>query len=248
MKFPKEFRQILQNAEKVVVFTGAGMSAESGIPTFRGEDGIWKKLRPEELANFNAFMKNPELVFEWYQHRRNIIEKCEPNPGHYAIAEMEKHFKKVTIVTQNIDALHHRAGSKNILELHGNITRNYCLSCNTFYNSNEIKFIERKPICENCGGLVRPDVVWFGEGLPQDIWNEAEQAAKFCDLCIIVGTSGVVYPAAYIPMYAKEANAYVVDINISPSELSSRCDLFLSGKSGEILPLIVEEIKNMKDY
>lgn len=242
-----DFKLKLKEANRIAIFSGAGMSAESGIPTFRGEGGIWNKLKPEELANFNAFMRNPQLVWEWYQFRRDIIDKCQPNPGHYAIAEMEKYFNKLSVITQNVDALHERAGSKIIHELHGNITKNYCLDCHTFYNKTNIKIENNKPTCEKCNGLVRPDVVWFGEALPQNVWNEAEKDANMCDICIIVGTSGVVYPAAYIPFYAKQNGAFVVDINVVPSELSSKADLFLQGKSGEVLPIILDEIKLLKE-
>lgn len=239
MNFKDEFISKLKNAKKIVFFTGAGISAESGIATFRGADGIWNKMKPEELASFDAFMRNPDLVWEWYQHRREIIHNVEPNPGHIAIAELEKYFD-VTVVTQNIDNLHKRAGTTKIFELHGNIERNFCSSCKKFY---EIKDFEKEgtaPKCNYCGGLIRPDVVWFGEMLPQDQFSGGESAAEWSDICFVVGTSAVVYPAAYIPMSAKRAGSYLVEINIEPTELTKYADYSIFGKSGEILPAIVE--------
>ncbi len=241
MQLKQEFIDKLKTAKRIVFFTGAGISAESGIPTFRGKDGIWNKMKPEELANFDAFIRNPDLVWEWYQHRRNIIHNCQPNAGHIAIAEFEKYFD-VTVVTQNIDNLHRRAGSKKIFELHGNIERNFCIDCNTYFSTSDLNAKDEVPHCKKCGGLVRPDVVWFGEMLPQDQFTGGETAAEWSDICFVVGTSAVVYPAAYIPMSAKRAGAYLVEINIEPTELSSFADYSLFGKSGEILPKILEEI------
>jgi len=246
MQFKKEFLDKLKEAKKVVFFTGAGMSSESGIPTFRGKDGIWNKMKPEELASFDAFMKNPDLVWEWYQHRREIIHKTHPNPGHISIAELEKYFD-VSVVTQNIDNLHHRAGSTKIFELHGNIERNFCVECRTFYLLEDIEITNAAPKCKKCGSLVRPDVVWFGEMLPQEEFSEGEEAAEWSDICFVVGTSAVVYPAAYIPMSAKQSGSYLVEINIEPTELSRFADYSLFGKAGEILPQIVEEVKKLRD-
>lgn len=245
MQFKKEFLDKLNEAKKIVFFTGAGISAESGIPTFRGKDGIWNKMKPEELANFQAFMRNPDLVWEWYQHRREIINKVKPNAGHIAIAGFEKYFE-VSIVTQNIDNLHQRAGSKTVFELHGNIERNFCVNCNTFYNSENLKVTGIAPKCYKCGGLVRPDVVWFGEMLPQDQFSSGENAAEWSDICFVVGTSAIVYPAAYIPISAKKAGSYIVEINLEPTEMSQYADYSLFGKAGEILPMILEEVR--KNY
>lgn len=245
MEFKKEFIEKLISAKKIVFFTGAGISAESGIPTFRGADGIWNKMKPEELASFDGFMKNPNLVWEWYQYRRNIIHNVQPNAGHIAIAEFEK-FYDVTVVTQNIDNLHRRAGSKKIFELHGNIERNYCINCHTFYN--DIKLSENKfvPKCEKCGGLIRPDVVWFGEMLPQDQFTGGETAAEWSDICFVLGTSAVVYPAAYIPQSAKRAGSYLVEVNIEETELSPYTDYSIFGKAGEILPEVLNVVKKIK--
>ncbi len=243
----KDFIDKLVNSKRIVFFTGAGISAESGISTFRGKDGIWNKLKPEELANFDAFLRNPDLVWEWYQHRRQIIHETTPNPGHLAIAEFQNYFDDVTVVTQNIDNLHRRAGSKKIYELHGNIERNYCVDCGTPFNSPDIDTSKGVPKCEKCGGLIRPDVVWFGEMLPQDDYNGGEQAAQFSDICFVVGTSAVVYPAVYIPMAAKQGGSYIVEVNIESTEFSRYADYSLFGKSGEILPQILEEIKKIRD-
>lgn len=237
----KIFLEKLKSTDSVVFFTGAGISAESGIPTFRGKEGIWNKIKPEELASFDAFIRNPELVWEWYNHRKRIIHQSKPNPGHIAIAEMQDLFPEVTVVTQNIDNLHRRAGSKTIYELHGNIERNYCIKCKKFYNE-ELDFSKGVPKC-NCGGLIRPDVVWFGEYLPEDQFNASEKAAANCDLFFVVGTSAVIYPAASLIFTAKQNGAYLAEINIEETEISGLADKSFFGTSGEILPEILNEIK-----
>lgn len=234
----------LLKAKSVVVFTGAGVSAESGVPTFRDKNGLWKKFKPEELANFNAFIKNPDLVTEWYSHRRKIISEVQPNPGHYAIAELEKFFESFYVITQNIDNLHRRAGSKKIFELHGNIERNYCIKCKKLFDLKDF-FPTRAIKCE-CGGLVRPDVVWFGEMLPQDQYEGALNASVGCDIFFSVGTSAVVYPAAYLPIEAKKNGAFLVEINLNYTELSSIADVVIIRKSGEVLPEIVHQFKNLR--
>lgn len=240
MQIDESLIEKLKAARSVVFFTGAGISAESGIPTFRGKDGIWNKLKPEELANFDAFMRNPDLVWEWYNHRKKIIHESQPNPAHLAIAEMQNYFD-VTVVTQNIDNLHRRAGSKNIFELHGNIERNYCVKCKKFYNE-ELDFSNGIPKCE-CGGLIRPDVVWFGEYLPQDQFKGGEEAANNADIFFIVGTSAVVYPAAGLVHTAKQSGAVLVEVNVVETEVSSIVDYSFIGKAGEILPIILNKYK-----
>ncbi len=236
---PVELKSKLKEAKKLVFFSGAGISAESGISSFRGEDGIWNKLKPEELANFNAFIKNPDLVWEWYQYRKKIVHDSEPNPAHKTIAELEKYFE-VTVVTQNVDNLHRRAGSNTIYELHGNIEKNYCVSCRKRYDYQEFEQDGKVPRC-SCGGLIRPDIVWFGEFLPQDQFSAAEQSVKKCDILFVVGTSAVVYPAAYIPITAKEHGKFLVEINVENTELSRFVDVSMQGKAGEILPSILKE-------
>lgn len=242
MEYPKELIEKLKHAKSILFFTGAGISAESGIETFRGKGGLWNKMSPQELASMNGFMRNPDLVWEWYQYRRKIVRETGPNPGHKTIAEFEKHITEVTVVTQNVDNLHRRAGSTNILEVHGNIERNFCMDCRTFYGIDEFLDVEEAPKCKKCGGRIRPDVVWFGEMLPQDVFAEAERKAKLCDVCFVVGTSAVVYPAAYIPISAKEGGSYLVEINIEPTEITRSVNCSLMGKSGEILPGLLDKL------
>lgn len=231
----------ISSARSVVFFTGAGVSAESGIPTFRGEDGIWNKLKPEELANLDAFLKNPRMVWEWYKHRKQIVHGSQPNSAHKIISDFQNIFPDVKVITQNIDNLHKRAGSKNVFELHGNIERNYCVECKTFYN-DEVIFNDDVPKCR-CGGLIRPDVVWFGEYLPQDEFNEAETAAKNSDIFFIVGTSAIVYPAASIIFTAKKNGAFIIEVNLERTEASSAADRSFFGQAGKILPSIYKEVK-----
>jgi len=233
----------LLKAQSVVAFTGAGVSAESGVPTFRGTDGLWAKFKPEELANVNAFMKNPSLVWEWYAHRKKIIASIEPNAGHRALVEMERIVPSFTIITQNIDNLHRRAGSSKVYELHGNIERNYCMNCGTNYTNADVLGQAGVPTCVKCGGLIRPDVVWFGEFLPEDEWDGAVRAAESADVFLSIGTSGVVYPAASLPLMAKRRDAFLVEINPEPTPLTEHADEFLNGPSGAILPLICEKFK-----
>jgi NAD-dependent deacetylase len=229
----------IQTAQSVCVLTGAGISAESGVPTFRGEEGLWKKFRPEELANFQSFIRNPNLVWEWYAYRRKLILDVKPNPGHYALVEMERIVKEFTLVTQNVDNLHRRAGSASVIELHGNIERSYCIECGASFDESDLERPAEAPHCEKCGGLVRPDVVWFGENLPVEAFSRAEMAARHCDLFLCIGTSAVVYPAASLPYTAFDHGAYVVEINRELTELSSRAHETLLGAAGEILPQLV---------
>lgn len=233
----------LRSVQRVAVLTGAGISAESGVPTFRGDEGIWKKFKPEELARFDAFMANPELVWEWYKMRKRVIESIQPNPGHFALAEMEKLFAEFSIATQNIDNLHRRAGSRTVFELHGNIERNYCLGCGKTYSNADIFSREGAPRCDRCRGLIRPDVVWFGEMLPEGEWDNADLAARSADVYMVIGTSAIVYPAASLPDIAKNAGAFLVEINPEETPLTQSADLFIKGKSGEILPALLEQFR-----
>ena len=235
----------LSDSKSIVFFTGAGISSESGIPTFRGKEGLWNKFRPEELANFDAFIKNPALVWEWYNYRKKIVHEAKPNAAHLTIAEMQNHFKDVTVITQNVDNLHRRAGSKKIFELHGNIERNFCINCKKFHNE-ELDFSGGVPKCE-CGGLIRPDVVWFGEYLPEDQFLGGEKAAIKSDVFFVVGTSAVVYPAAGLVFTAKASGATIVEINIKETEISSSVNYSYFGKAGEILPGIFKDYKLRKD-
>lgn len=239
---PKRVVERCAGAERIGVLTGAGVSAESGVPTFRGNDGIWKKLNPMELASMEAFMKNPALVWEWYRHRRTVMQDVRPNAAHLTLAAMEAVFPYFSISTQNIDGLHQRAGSRKVYELHGNIARNRCASCNEVV---EIDGVEQStvPRCR-CGGYVRPDVVWFGEMLPPETLERAFADARAADLYFSIGTSAVVYPAAQLPYEALECGAFVVEINLEPTELTPRAHATLLGKAGEILPRLWSAVQN----
>lgn len=238
----------LTTANRVVVLTGAGVSAESGVPTFRSPDGIWSKFKPEELANMEAFLRNPQLVWEWYQYRRRLMEEVEPNPGHLTLAEMEAAFASFSLFTQNVDGLHHKAGSKRVYELHGNIMRNRCIRCEKKFIHGTAEMMTDQPLRCSCGGLLRPDVVWFGEMLPEDILNKAYEEASSADVFFSIGTSAVVYPAAYLPVLAKESGAFVIEINTEPTAISHMVHVTLYGKSGEILPELWRQFKNMAHF
>ncbi len=244
IEFSEQFIDILKSAKKVAALTGAGISAESGVPTFRGKDGWWKNHDPMTLATYEAFTRDPVLVWEWYLHRRNIVHKSKPNPGHYALAEMAKLYDDFTLITQNVDRFHMDAGSELIYELHGNIHRNRCIECG-FTDYTET-FPELPPKCPECEGKFRPDVVWFGEMLPHDAIDNSMRAANNADLFFSVGTSAAVQPAASLPIIAKQNGAFVVEVNLEPSGISHMCDVKYQGKSGEILPHIIEKIKELK--
>jgi NAD-dependent deacetylase len=235
----------LVKATKVSALTGAGISAESGIPTFRGKDGIWKKFKPEELANFDAFMRNPELVWEWYQMRKDIVHQAEPNDAHKALVEFERFFPHFTLITQNIDNLHCRAGSTRVLELHGNIERTYCSRCGTFAETVELSAEKAAPRC-SCGGLLRPDVVWFGEPMPEDIFRNAQQASLEAEFFFVIGTSAIVYPAASLPFLAKRSGACLIEVNIEPTAISSEMDYSIMGNAGETLKTITHTISSLR--
>ncbi len=228
-------RQI-KDARKIVFVTGAGISQESGIPTFRGKEGLWRKYDPMQLATIDAFYENPQLVWEWYEERRQNILAASPNDGHFAIANLAKH-KEVIVLTQNIDGLHQRAGSKTVLELHGSIIRIKCTVCD-FQDNITKNFDSLPPKCK-CGNILRPDVVWFGEALPQDVWSEAISHAQTCDVMIIAGTSLVVSPANTLPLYAKQNGAVLVEINPEKTVMSSDMDLSIRETSANALPKLV---------
>jgi NAD-dependent deacetylase len=232
----------LKKTSAVTVLTGAGVSAESGVPTFRDPGGIWEKFKPEQLANFEAFMSDPDFVWSWYQHRREIMREVKPNPGHYALAEMENLYDEFYLITQNIDNLHYRAGSKKVTELHGNIERNYCINCHKQFNEIDIK--EKKVLKCECGGLIRPDVVWFGEMLPYNALKFAEECSRNCEVFFTIGTSAEVYPAASLPSVAKQHYSYIVEINTKPTSISGMVDELIEGKSGEVLPELLKILNN----
>ena len=231
-------REWLKNARSVAVLTGAGVSAESGVPTFRGDGRLWKQHRAELLATPGAFARDPKLVWEWYDWRRSVLAGLKPNPGHYALAQIEKQVPRFTLITQNVDGLHELAGSQNVLRVHGSIWHLRCLDCGRDREDRRAPLPNLPPRCE-CGGMLRPGVVWFGEALPQDVWAKAEAAARSADLFLVVGTSAVVYPAAGLGALAKSSGARVVEINIAATELTSAIDESLRGPSGELLPLLL---------
>ena len=236
MNFASELIAVLRSARRVVVLTGAGVSAESGVPTFRdAQTGLWANFKPEELATPEAFRRNPKLVWDWYAWRREKVHSVQPNPGHVALAELERRIPDFTLVTQNVDGLHQRAGSRNVIELHGNITRVKCFNEGTVvadWNDNA----ESPPRCAKCGGYLRPDVVWFNESLPEDAFATAEMKARKCDVFFSVGTSSVVYPAAMLPEIALNSRATVVEINPDETALTPFATQSLRGPSGVVLP------------
>ena len=226
------------------VLTGAGISAESGVPTFRGEDGLWKNYRAEELATPHAFAANPELVWEWYDWRRQIIAGKNPNPAHLAITDMEKLFERFLLITQNVDGLHRRAGTRKLVELHGCIFGVRCMEEGTVSENVEVPLPSIPPRCK-CGAMLRPDVVWFGEALPERALTEALEASRSCDLMLVVGTSAVVQPAASMPLLAKQAGAFLIEVNPDLTPISPYVDISIQGRAGETLPRIAEAMRQL---
>lgn len=209
------------------VLTGAGISAESGVPTFRGKDGLWKRYNPMELATPEAFNRDPKLVWEWYDWRRSLIIKAEPNEGHRILAQMEEKFPDLWVITQNVDGLHQRAGSKRVIELHGNIWRVRCLRCGKEDWDYRVPLPEIPPVCGSCGGLLRPGVVWFGESLPMESLRRAYELSEEAELFVVVGTSCQVYPAAELPLVVKRKGAKLVEINPEETPITPYADISL---------------------
>jgi len=236
----EEITDRIRKSNKIVFVTGAGISQESGIPTFRGKDGLWRKYNVMQLATIDAFYENPQLVWEWYNERRENIFTAKPNPGHKAIAELEK-YVNVTVLTQNIDGLHKMAGSSNVCELHGSIIRIKCTVCD-FNDEIMHEFEKLPPICK-CGNILRPDVVWFGEPLPKDVWQKAIIHASQCDMMIIVGTSLVVSPANTLPIYAKQNNAFLIEVNPEKTILTPDMDFSIRNTSAISLPEFVSTFR-----
>lgn len=242
MIFPPDLVRLLKKATRVAVLTGAGISQESGLHTFRdAQSGLWAQYRPEDLATPGAFARDPKLVWDWYAHRRQSARGASPNAGHYALVEMEGKIEEFTLITQNVDGLHHAAGSKKILELHGNILNVRCSECGTFADDWS-EDIEAVPRCKKCNGLLRPDVVWFEESLPREQLDAAVHAARACQVFFSIGTSGVVQPAAALAYTAKNEGAVVVEINADPTPLTPTVDFAFHGKSGEVLPDLIKAV------
>ena len=231
-----ELRQRLANAKRVLVLTGAGVSAESGVPTFRGggNSAIWKGLPFDVISSGAMLERNLPAVWEWFDYRRDVLQSLKPNAAHETIARWQDRFPELTVITQNVDGLHQLAGSRNVVELHGSIWRARCVTCRVVH---EIPREGARPeACRDCGNAVRPDVVLFGEMLPAGAFEFAAQRVANCEVCLVIGTSGLVYPAAGLPEIAKSAGAFVCEINPEPTPLSDLCDEAVHGKAGEVLP------------
>jgi NAD-dependent deacetylase len=233
-------RQVIGSCERVVVLTGSGISAESGVPTFRGADGLWKNFRAEELATPEAFIRDPKTVWEWYDWRRSLIKQLKPNAAHFSLVELESKVEDFVIITQNVDGLHEMAGSENILELHGNIWKVKCTLCDYIDYNYDVP-ITIPPQCPECEGLLRPGVVWFGEPLNENILDEATELLRDTELTIVVGTSALVQPAAGMAMLAKSHGSKIIEINLDRTPNYGIDDFFFQGKAGEILPKLIKE-------
>ena len=233
-------------AKSVVVLSGAGVSAESGVPTFRdAQTGFWAKFRPEDLATPTAFRRNPKLVWEWYAWRRKLVADAKPNPGHVALAQLESMFPEFHLITQNVDGLHQIGGSRNVIELHGNISKTKCFDEDTLVTDWQ-ETGDVPPKCPNCGGLLRPAVVWFEEALPELEIQKATSASAECDVFLSVGTSTVVYPAAGLPTLALQNGATVVEINPQPTPFTANATYALPGPAGVVLPEILSALKQLR--
>lgn len=236
---PPNLINLLRAAKHIAVLTGAGVSAESGIPTFReAQTGLWAQYDPQDLATPEAFVRNPKLVWEWYVWRRELVSRAQPNPGHIALAQMAKHVPRFTLITQNVDGLHQLAGSRDVIELHGNLHRTKCFRedsvIDEWANTGEVP-----PRCPRCGDRLRPDVVWFGEMLPREALQAASDAATTCDLFFSIGTSGLVEPAASLARIAMQHGAKVIEINPIATPLTSMVTYALQAPSGQVLPALV---------
>lgn len=236
---------LLSAANAVVCLTGAGVSAESGIPTFReAQTGLWSRYDPEELASPAGFARDPSLVWRWYMWRLSLLDDAAPNSGHLALADLARQVPHFTLVTQNVDALHEAAGNRDVIHLHGSLVHFHCSHCGQPHAlSTAERDSEAPPRCVACGGAVRPGVVWFGETLPTDALIMAIQAAERCDVMLVVGTSGLVNPAAQLPYMAKRAGARVIDVNPQPGPISQLADVYLQGTSGKMLPSLLSEME-----
>lgn len=237
---PAELVAALRDARHVCVLTGAGVSAESGVPTFReAQDGLWEQYRAEDLATPEAFLADPVLVWRWYRWRRDIVSEAEPNPGHFALAKLGELVPQLTLVTQNVDNLHQRAGSRDVIEFHGNIFTDRCFGDGSLQVADDTTAV---PVCPECGSNLRPGVVWFGEAIPERALDASCAAAADCNIFLSVGTSSHVYPAAGLADIARQSGATIVEINPQPTTQADRFDFVLAGKSGDVLPELVESL------
>lgn len=231
-------RTRLRTAGAIAVLTGAGISADSGVPTFRGADGLWRTFRAEDLATPEAFARDPTLVWEWYNWRRECLATKRPNAAHEALATLEEECKRFWLITQNVDGLHRAAGSRRLSEIHGNIWKVRCTECGLVGDNHDVP-IAIPPRCSTCRGLLRPHIVWFGEAVGEDDLRRSRDAVQSCDILVIIGTSGVVYPAATFASVAREAGAFVVEINPAPTSNSCVVNLTLRGRASEMVPRLL---------
>lgn len=238
--------ELLSNAKRVTVLTGAGVSKESGIPTFRdAQTGFWENYRPEDLATPEGFLDDPKLVWTWYDYRRKMLEDVSPNPGHDAIVQLEKLIDKVTVVTQNVDGLHQRAGSSDVIELHGSIKRFRCFD--NQHEAGDIPFdLQEPPVCSVCGSMIRPGVVWFGEALPEKHLRRGIAECEQSEVILVVGTSSLVQPAASLPISGYQRGAKIVEVNPDATPMSRMAEVVLQGPSGEVLPKVVARLNDIK--
>ncbi|MDH5679182.1 MAG: NAD-dependent deacylase [Nitrospinota bacterium] len=248
LEIPPSIFEKIVNAKVAAAMTGAGVSAESGVPTFRGENGLWRNRRPEELASMEGFLDDPRLVWDWYDWRRTTIAEINPNDGHYALAEMETVYDEFTLITQNVDGLHALAGSRDPVEIHGNIWHTRCMKEGTIMENREAPLKRIPPLCPNCNTMVRPHIIWFGEELDTDVLKRAGEAARSSEVFFVVGTSSVVQPAASLAGLAQRNNSLVVEVNLERTPITDSVDLFLQGPSGVVLPDLLRMICRARGF
>ena len=235
----REAQSRIASAQAITILTGAGISADSGVPTFRGADGLWRNFRAEELASPEAFERDPRLVWEWYNWRRELIASKQPNDAHRAIASLESRVNDFWLITQNVDGLHRAAGSRKLSEIHGNIWMVRCTACSAVTENHQVP-LSLMPHCGPCGGLLRPHIVWFGESLQEEDLARCANQLQACDILLVIGTSGVVYPAAGFASIAKAAGAYVIEVNLDPTPQSDLVDIALHGRAKDLVPILLQ--------